>query len=193
MNSVDFRCAFDPALEALVSLLRSNCVGMGNVRSGWLPPGLPLWVLVILLTLLLPTLAYGLLASWTESEPDPSPAFEFALRLLLPVFVFLLAWFFCFSFVRRRMGMTRLVTCLTCLATFSGYPLVSYWIGLSLSGFSENITTAATHYWGAPGLAHGCSPRRARHRTSHSSRGFIAMDADRPSVELVQGQLWRSG
>lgn len=147
-ESVDFRRAFGPALETLISLLGSNRAGPHHARSALTPLGLPRWVLFILLTLLIPSLAYGLLADWSESDPDSSPAFEFILRLLLPVFVFGLAWFFCFSFVRRRMGMTRLVTCLACLAGFYCYPVLLNFFGRSLAGFSSNIATASTDYRG---------------------------------------------
>lgn len=147
-ESVDFRRAFRPALETLISLLGSSRADPHQARSALMPLGLPRWVLVILLTLLAPSPAYGLFADWTESEPSSSPAFEFLLRLLLPVFIFGLAWFFCFSFVRRRMGMTRLVTCLACLAGFYCYPVLWNVLGRSLAGFSSNITTASTRYPG---------------------------------------------
>jgi len=147
--SVDFRGAFGPALERLICLLASDRAGPRHTLSALTPLGLPPWVLVLLLTLLIPSLAYGFLANWSESKPDWSPAFEFVLRLLLPVFAFGLAWFFCFSFVSRRMGMTRLVTCLACLAAFYCYPLLLNLVGRSLAGFSANIATASTDYRGA--------------------------------------------
>jgi hypothetical protein len=151
-ESVDFRRAFGPSLEALISLLGRNPASVHEARCKLIPLSLPPWVLAILLTLLIPSIGYGLLGNWTVSEPDWSPAFEFVVRLLLPAFAFWLAWFFCFSFVRRRMGMTRLVTCLACLAVFNLLPLALYWAGSSLAGFSANIVTATTHYWGAMSL-----------------------------------------
>jgi TIR domain len=125
-ETVDFRGAFGPALETLISLLGSDSAGSDKARPARISLRLPRWVLVILLTLLIPSFAWGLLSDWTESKPE-SPASEFVVRLLLPLFVFGLAWFFCLSFVRRRMGMTRLVTCLTCLAAFCCYPLLLSW------------------------------------------------------------------
>jgi TIR domain len=147
-ESVDFRRAFGPALEKLISLLGSDSAGPRHRLSALAPPGLPPWVLVLLLTLLIPSLGYGFLADWNESEPDWSPAFEFVMRLLLPVFAFGLAWFFCFSFVRRRMGMARLVTCLACLSAFYCYPLLLTLVGLGVAGLSSNLATASTDHPG---------------------------------------------
>jgi hypothetical protein len=148
-ETVDFRRAFDPGVESLVSLLGSDSPRPHNASRARISLGLTFWVRVILLTLLIPSLAYGLLANWTESDPSESPAFELTLHLLLPVFAFGLAWFFCFSFVRRRMGMTRLVTCLTCLAAFYSYPLLLKLAGGSLAGFSANIAAASTDHQSA--------------------------------------------
>jgi hypothetical protein len=148
-ETVDFRRAFGPGVESLISLLGSDRAGEHNASRARISLGLTFWVRVILLTLLIPSFAYALLANWTESESPASPAFEFTLHLLLPVFAFGLAWFFCFSFVRRRMGMTRLVTCLTCLAAFYSYPLLLKLRGVSLAGFSANIAAASSDYQGA--------------------------------------------
>ena len=49
-ESVDFRGAFGPPLEALISLLGRNPAGVHEARSSLIPLKLPPWILAILLT-----------------------------------------------------------------------------------------------------------------------------------------------
>jgi TIR domain len=125
---VDFQGAFTPALRRLVLGLRSRLATYPKRRNRFslkLPP----WVLAIALTLCIPILCYFALANWTEdSREQDTPFLRTSVRLLLPVFASVLLWFLGFAWLRRRMGMTHLITCFAFTWGWTLVPLVRVWL-----------------------------------------------------------------
>jgi TIR domain len=154
-ESVDFRFHFGRALRALVACLKPaapaagarSTVGTGN---SWI--GLPPWVALMAVMLAIPSLAYLLLGNW---KPDPSANIPVAVHwALIPVIALLLLWFFCITFLRRRMGMTRLAICLVCLTSVFAIPLTLFGLlgETAARGYHESVIQIARDHWRA-GLA----------------------------------------
>lgn len=121
---LDFRARFMGPLRTLAEQVRGTRKQRNSGRT-WLP--LPPWVALISLTLLIPLTCYFLLANWSMGGEETNASKGFLL-VLLPFFAFALFWFFCFSFLRRRMGMTHLAVCFAFTGAWSIYPLVRYWL-----------------------------------------------------------------
>jgi hypothetical protein len=119
---VDFRNAFKGPLRTLIQLLAGvSCSTRSN--STWIP--LPPWILMLTITLLVPLVSYFALADWsTDGQGSPTNVF---IWVMLPFFAFAFFWFLCFSFLRRRMGMTHLAASFGFSAMWSVYPLLRYW------------------------------------------------------------------
>jgi len=121
---VDFRSSFGSALQLLIQKLSGGATDAPPVRSS-LP--VPPWILAITLTLLIPLLCYFSLADWSSSDAS-SQVFKIVVWSLMPLFVGGFFWFLCFSFLRRRMGMTHLAVSFAFPAIWCIYPLVRYWL-----------------------------------------------------------------
>ena len=118
---VDFRSSFAGGLRSLIQKLAGAPADARRVRN-WLP--LPLWILTITLTLLIPLLCYFSLADWSSSES--SAGGRVLIWIMMPFFVGAFFWLLCISFLRRRMGMTHLAFCFAFPAILCFYPLVRY-------------------------------------------------------------------
>jgi len=138
---IDFRGRFGAALHRLVEALSMSAPRLrkAGARPGRLPR-LPPAVLGLLLALALPIVGYALAVAPDVAREDLS---ELSLELGHPAGVVLftlftagMVWALCGSLLQRRMGMTRLMGCLTFVAT----PFALALWNLSLHG--------------APGLAH---------------------------------------
>src|SRR5262245_26548146 len=128
-EAVDFRGSFMPSLDDLVSLLsRPSTASPHHGLPYPALPRLPLTILLLLVALAVPTAGYFLLADW--NFPANQSAFENVLTIaVIPIGLCLMVWFFCVSLLSRRMGMTRLATCLVLLGTFYVLPLAMSWFG----------------------------------------------------------------
>jgi hypothetical protein len=105
---------------------------------------MPPWVALMAVVLAIPSFAYLLLANW---EPDSSWSVPAPVQLGLgAIFALLLLWFLCFTYLRRRMGMTRLAICLVCLTAVFAIPLTLF--GL-LGGPRRWIMTSPLSGWRA--------------------------------------------
>jgi hypothetical protein len=121
---VDFRCAFKGPLRTLIQLLAG--VACSTRSNGtWIP--FPPWILIVTLTLLVPLVSYFALADWSTGRQGSPANNNVFIWVMLPFFAFALFWFLCFSFLRRRMGMTHLAACFGFSAIWSIYPLLRYW------------------------------------------------------------------
>lgn len=151
-ESVDFRRPFGRALRTLVAHLTPAAPGAaprktaGTGRS-WI--GMPPWVTFMGVTLAIPSLFYLMLANW---EPDPSANLPVAVDwALIPIGALLLLWFFCITFLRRRMGMTRLAICLVCLTGVFAIPLALFGL-LGETGalsYDESVVQMVRDHWRA--------------------------------------------
>jgi hypothetical protein len=156
---VDFRGAFAPALAKLISRLERNPEpataverGLGSLIALPLPP----WVVAISLALMVPLIRCGVLSSLWKSQTQPLNIFGVNsgswVRPLVLMTVFVTAWFFGLSFLRRRMGMMRLVTCLVfifvaCSLTL-WLPLIFYSVLYpDLAKYGEGAFQATIRYW----------------------------------------------
>ncbi len=149
----DFRGSFQRGLNRLIALLgadpstaRSADAATGFSLRFCLPPG----VAAIAAMLALPLLGYFTLVLWkgeTEAGTLPYPVFI----ALWFVAISLLLWFFCISFLKRRMGMTRLAACLGGLAILYAYPLVRLFSSgpAGLHSYDTGLIRAVIEYWGA--------------------------------------------
>lgn len=124
VEQVDFRGAFRPALERLLSTL-SAAAGSARAHRALLP--FPPWVLFVGLALFVPTAAFLALGNWRMDEGDRELGLSaealFGLTLVAAAW---LVWFMSISFLRRRMGMTRLALCLGVVAFAFLHPLLRY-------------------------------------------------------------------
>src|SRR4029453_7277815 len=107
----------------------------------------PPWIALMGVTLAVPSLAYLLLGTWAPDTSAPLP--PLAHWALIAVIAVLLLWFFCGTFLRRRMGMTRLAICLVCLT--GGFVLPSVLFGLlgasETFGYQQSIVRLARDHW----------------------------------------------
>ncbi len=118
---VDFRGAFEPALRELIARMRVDPPGSTAKSSRRGLPRFPSWVLAVLAFSLVPMLVELMLSDW--SDDGSSRLFSAILILLL---VPGLCWLMSFSFLQRKMGMTRLAASLVLLAVFLAVPVADY-------------------------------------------------------------------
>jgi len=146
-EAVDFRGSFMPSLDDLVSLLsRPSTASPHHGLPYPALPRFPLTVLLLLVTLAVPTAGYFLLANW--SFPANQSTFENILTIaVIPIGLALMVWFFCVSLLSRRMGMTRLATCLVLLGTFYVLPLAMSWFGSSLITYDLEVVQYVSEHW----------------------------------------------
>jgi len=97
----------------------------------------------ISVTLLISLACYFLLSNWRVGNGGTTNASVVFLWLLLPFLMFGFFWFFCLSFLRRKMGMTHLAACFAFPAVWSLYPLVRYWLAGPV-GIAQTWLTALT-------------------------------------------------
>jgi hypothetical protein len=147
-ESVDFRRAFGGALRGLVARLKAPRAAPQAVADrgpSWI--GMPPWVALVGATLAVSSLAALMLGSW---EQDPAAPLPMVLQwALIPVIVIAFLWFFCVTFLRRRMGMTRLAACLVCLTVGFALPLVLFGVlgETGTLGYPESIARMARDHW----------------------------------------------
>lgn len=149
-DSVDFRFAFGRALRTLVARLSSSVpAATPHTTTGgahaWM--GVPPWVALMAVTLAVPSVAYLLLARWAldASETIAAPVHW----AVLPILAVVLLWFFCITFLRRQMGMTRLAVCLVCLTSVFAIPLVLFGLlgDFKTFGYDESIVQMVRDHW----------------------------------------------
>lgn len=149
-ESVDFGRAFGRALRLLVAKLKppmeaaaSQAIADRDHPSIGVPP----WVALMAATLAVPSLAYLLLGSWALDPSAPLP--PLAQWALIPVIAVLVLWFFCVTFLRRRMGMTRLAMCLVCLTGVFATPSVLFGLlgEVESPSYEESIVRMARDHW----------------------------------------------
>ena len=146
-ESVDFRRAFGAALRALVSKLNAPAAAQAGPDRGRSWIGMPPWVALMGAMLAVPSAAALMLGSWEQDPAAPMPAvLQWA---LIPVIVMAFLWFFCITFLRRRMGMTRLAGCLVCLTVGFSLPLILFDVlgETGALGYPESIVRMARDHW----------------------------------------------
>ena len=139
-ETVDFRGGFERPLRELLERIAST-PQQAKRKIAWLP--WPPWIGVVSLTLLVPLVSYLLLADWTENKDSKIDHAIF--WVLLPPFLFAFAWFLCFSFWRRKMGMTHLLVAFVFFAIVTLYPLAVYRLE-GPSGLGKAMLTAVTQH-----------------------------------------------
>lgn len=147
---VDFRGSFDGALRALAGLLVAKtadaAAGQAQHRVHLGIP-LPPWVAAMAAVLAIPLTAYLVLADWHGMGLAHPPPLADLLQGLTGVL--LLVWFLCISFIRRRMGMTRLAICLGVLVLLIATPML--WFGPLAGGqetaFGQGIAALVREHW----------------------------------------------
>ncbi len=118
---IDFRGEFQQALDTLMNHLTRNTSDR-SLRRPSLLPRVPPWVLLFAIVLAIPTAGYLLTVNWMPGAKDPLPL-KIPLWAAMPLCMVLFAWFMSISFLRRRMGMSRLLVSLVFLSAFYLYPL----------------------------------------------------------------------
>ena len=141
---VDFRGAFDRGLRMLISHFAADAMGARPSRAPVSWPALPPWVIVMTLILAIPTLGYFAAASW---EIAPDTEYRLLILAFAPFGALGLAWFFCFAFLRRRMGMTRLALCLLCLAVIFALPMLGYFFRNLSFLATDDVATMFSRHW----------------------------------------------
>jgi TIR domain len=150
-ESVDFRRSFRRALRRLMTYFPNTQSAVPAARAAhpgglaWTPP-LPPWIAFIALTLVVPLITY--FAAVISARND-EPGDRYLLWMMAPVAVVGLSWFFAVTFLRRRMGMTRLALCLATLAIVIALPIVKYFVGdeSSLDAYGAAIAQSVAQYW----------------------------------------------
>jgi hypothetical protein len=140
---VDFRGAFEPALRKLIARLSADPPSSVTKSSQRALPRVPHWVLAVLIFSLVPMLVELMLSDWSGG---PSSRFLNVVMILLVALG--LCWLMSFSFLQRKMGMTRLATSLVLLAVFLAVPLAEY-VYYGAAGLAEEakgIAQAITHH-----------------------------------------------
>ncbi len=122
-ETADFRGRFAPSLRVLTSYLATNAPRAATKPAAKALLPLPPWVLAMTLALAIPTIGYFLGATW---EMPPDSDYRTLTLIAAPFGALALVWFFCVAFVRRRMGMTRLLLCLACLAVVFALPALAH-------------------------------------------------------------------
>lgn len=147
----DFRGGFSPALSRLIDRLGNDAAPIPNR-----PPPLVHWppwvaaiaVLLLILALLPMSLA---LAFDVRNQLFANPERRASAIVMAAGMVALAAlyvWFFAIAFVRRRMGMTRLVVCLGYFAWVYCYPVAQHLSSATLQKrFGEGLSPLAQHLW----------------------------------------------
>jgi hypothetical protein len=141
---VDFRGAFGPALRNLMARLRAEPPPTLAAKApSPALPRVPSWVLGVLIFSLVPMLVELMLVDWSGGPSS---------RVLNVIMILLFAlgscWLMSFSFLQRKMGMTRLATSLVLLAFLLALPLAEYiYYGpAGLAGEAEGIARAVTKH-----------------------------------------------
>ncbi len=144
-EAIDFRGAFGGALRALTALLAADAK-RGGASSPSATRGLPLppWVVVMTLALAIPIVGYFLGASWDVSADTE---YRTLVLLVLPFGALGLVWFFCVAFLRRRMGMTRLALCLSCLALVFALPTLGYFFRGLAHLANDEVAARFSEHW----------------------------------------------
>ena len=145
-EAVDFRGSFGRGFQRLMARLGADTTGdvpvLPRTTPSW--PVLPPWVAVMTLALAIPTLGYFAAASWTM---PPDIEYRSLVLLLAPFGALALAWFFCFAFIRRRMGMTRLGLCLLCLAIVFALPMLRYFFRSLSFLATDDVASVFSSHW----------------------------------------------
>ena len=141
---VDFRGSFDRGLRSLISRFAADAMGAAPSRAPVSWPALPPWVIVMTLILAIPTLGYFAAASY---DIAPDTEYRFLILALAPFGALGVAWFFCFAFLRRRMGMTRLALCLLCLAVVFVLPMLGYFFRSLSFLATDDVATMFSRHW----------------------------------------------
>ena len=141
---VDFRGSFDRGLRRLISRFAADAMGAAPSRAAASWPALPPWVIVMTLILAIPTLGYFAAASY---DIAPDTEYRLLILALAPFGALGVAWFFCFAFLRRRMGMTRLALCLLCLAVIFALPMLGYFFRNLSFLATDDVATMFSRHW----------------------------------------------
>lgn len=143
---VDFRGAFRPALRKLLERLKTEPAGIQAAANSRLLPRAPLTVLGLLCILFFPLFIDLLLADWSGGPSSPVVHFLFVALLALGA-----CWLMSFSFLQRKMGMTRLAVSLAILSAVFAGPLIEYRRSgaQGLANEAARMSQAVSNHWGA--------------------------------------------
>lgn len=143
---VDFRGAFRPALRKLLERLRMEPPGTPPGAPSRLIPRAPVTVLGLLGILFVPLFIDLLLADWSGGPSSPLVHFLFVALLALGA-----CWLMSFSFLQRKMGMTRLAVSLAILSAVFAGPLIEYRRSGTegLANEAARMSQAVSNHWGA--------------------------------------------
>ncbi len=143
---VDFRGAFRPALRQLLERLKTEPAGTLAAANLRLIPRAPVTVLGLLCILFVPLFIDLLLADWSGGPSSPVVHFLFVALLALGA-----CWLMSFSFLQRKMGMTRLAVSLAILSAVFAGPLIEYRRSgaQGLANEAARMSQAVSNHWGA--------------------------------------------
>jgi TIR domain len=152
---VDFRGGFRRGLNRLIERLAAEAglTQLPRPEPARLSPvpRLSAWVAAVAVALGVPMIVFFALSLLHGDMPaDPIATFGTAsLSLGVLAMLGLLLWFFCISFLRRRMGMTRLMCCFFCLAAIYVYPLVLLFLHgpAGLADYAPGVQPLLVNYW----------------------------------------------
>ncbi len=145
---IDFRGSFSGGLRRLKELLEKPPSAPARSAAGRPLPKAPLWVLTIVLFLTVPTIAYVFLGDWGNHSQLVNASY-------MLLFGSAVAWFMSYSFVQRKMGMTRLAINLICLGIIFSIPLILVLRGGPSLAHPANplVLNAEKHFAGMAALA----------------------------------------
>jgi hypothetical protein len=150
---IDFRGAFLPALDKLANLVEAAtpvAAAKERSRASGLSVVLPPWIVAVAFALALPSLAMVSTAEWGDDSTAHNAGMSYSVLLTGAVLLTAgLIWYFCVTFLRRRMGMTRLALSLVVLTFLFGYPLAKYWMmgPSSVQGYSAGMVRFVSDHW----------------------------------------------
>jgi len=146
---VDFLAAFAPALRKLITCIQSEPANDPVPAPKRVFPKAPLWVLAVVFFLLTPTIAYFARADWSGGGSSRLAAFGNLVALL--VVALGLCWVICFSFLQRKMGMTRLALSLAIMGGIFAFPVVLFLLRgpAGLASEASGFTETTVHHWRA--------------------------------------------
>jgi|HubBroStandDraft_6_1064221.scaffolds.fasta_scaffold09755_5 hypothetical protein len=143
---VDFRGAFRPALHKLLERLKTEPAGTQAAANSRFVPPAPFTVLGLLCILFVPLFVDLLLADWSGGPSSPVAHF-----LLVALLALGACWLMSFSFLQRKMGMTRLAVSLAILSAVFAGPLIEYRRSgaQGLANEAARMSQAVSNHWGA--------------------------------------------
>ena len=148
---VDFRGSFQAGLDRLIERVGADPAATrpADVATRFsLPFCFPPGVAAFAAILTLPVLGYVALILWKGDSQGGTLPYPATIALWF-VAVSSFLWFFCGSFLKRRMGMTRLAACLGGLAALYAYPICRLFIfgPAGLDSYDTGIIRSIVEHW----------------------------------------------